>query len=271
MPAPRVHAPRPTSSGDGGRPDRPGDESDSAFWGDDRPRRRPGRAPSALERWADLVRSHSFEVRGTVAIVVLVALVAGFVWFRVGSAASDAAPGAVRTSTAATQSKPATRRASPSAGPASVATTRGRGATMFVHVAGAVQKPGVIELPVGARVIDALDAVGGALADADLDRLNLAAKVVDGQQILVPKLGQPLPSGASGTSGAATGGVTGPVNLNTASATELETLPGIGPVLAAAIVSERERRGGFRSVNELRQVRGIGEARFTDLKPLVTV
>jgi competence protein ComEA len=114
-----------------------------------------------------------------------------------------------------------------------------------------------------------LETVGGALVDADLDRLNLAAKVVDGQQILVPKVGQALPSAASGGTAPAT--PNGPINLNLATAAELETLPGIGPVLAAAIVSERERRGGFRSVNELRQVRGIGEARFTDLKALVTV
>jgi len=125
-------------------------------------------------------------------------------------------------------------------------------------------------------VIDALEAAGGGLADADLDRLNLAALLIDGQQVLVARVGDPLRPAATGAGTGTTGtgdtGVpTGPLNLNTASATEIETLPGIGPVLAAAIIREREKRGGFSSVNELREVDGIGEKRFSDLRDLVTV
>jgi competence protein ComEA len=138
----------------------------------------------------------------------------------------------------------------------------------------------VVELRAGARVIDAVEAVGGALTDGDLDRLNLAAKVVDGQRIYVAKVGQADP-GVVG--GGADGGTTDPaggssvpgagakVNLNTASQAQLEELPGIGPTYAQSIIAERQRRGGFQSVNDLRSVRGIGDKRFAELAPLVTV
>jgi competence protein ComEA len=141
-----------------------------------------------------------------------------------------------------------------------------------------VARPGVVELASGSRVIDAVEASGGGLPEADLDRLNLAAKIVDGQRVLVQKVGDPpaaegsgsaTPSGISGaTPGAA---ATGPLNLNTATLDQLDGLPGIGPVLAAAILAERDRRGAFTSVNELRDVRGIGEQRFADLRDLVAV
>jgi competence protein ComEA len=150
-----------------------------------------------------------------------------------------------------------------------------------VHVAGAVTHPGVVELRPGARVIDAVEAVGGALADGDLDRLNLAAKVTDGERVYVAKIGQADPGvlggDAGGTSAApggspSGGGATGAkVDLNTATQAQLEELPGIGPTYAQAIIAERERRGGFTSVNDLRSVRGIGEKRFAELAPLVTV
>ncbi len=128
-------------------------------------------------------------------------------------------------------------------------------------------------------MIDAVEAVGGALADADLDRLNLAAKLVDGERVYVPKVGQSDPGvvadagGVSATPGAASGGATagGKLNLNTATEAQLEELPGIGPTYAQAIIAERQRRGGFKSVNELRSVRGIGDKRFAELAPLVTV
>ena len=149
----------------------------------------------------------------------------------------------------------------------------------MVHVAGAVTHPGVVELRSGARVIDAVEAVGGALADGDLDRLNLAAKVADGQRVFVAKVGQADPGvtdaaggDAGGEAGAALPGGSGhKVNLNTATQAQLEELPGIGPTYAQAIIAERQRRGGFTSVNELRSVRGIGDKRFAELAPLVTV
>ena len=152
-------------------------------------------------------------------------------------------------------------------------------ATIAVHVAGAVNHPGVVQLRAGARVIDAVEAVGGALADGDLDRLNLAAKVSDGQRVYVAKVGQADPGAigdpnavASGANGAGADGTpAAKVNLNTATQAQLEELPGIGPTYAQSIIAERQRRGGFTSVNDLRSVRGIGDKRFAEVAPLVTV
>ena len=144
-----------------------------------------------------------------------------------------------------------------------------------MHVAGAVAKPGVYDLAGGARVIDAIEAAGGGAPDADLNRLNLAAKVADGQRVLVQRVGEAAPAGSASAGGSGSGGgsadPSGLVNLNSATQAELEALPGIGPSLAGSIITERERRGGFRSVNELRDVRGIGEKRFADLKDKVTI
>jgi len=135
-----------------------------------------------------------------------------------------------------------------------------------------VKTPGVLALPVGARVIDALEGAGGGLPDADLDHLNLAAKLVDGQRILVTKIGQSATAGEVATGGGATDPESGSlIDLNSATSAQLETLPGIGPALAGAIIAERDRRGGFRSVNELREVRGIGEKRFAELRDRVMV
>jgi len=125
-------------------------------------------------------------------------------------------------------------------------------------------------------VIDAVEAVGGAVAGGDLDRLNLAAKLADGQRVFVPKVGEADPGasgGAEAPTGAGSGGAPTPsakVNLNTASQAQIEELPGIGPTYAQSIIAERERRGGFKSVNELRSVRGIGDKRFAELAPLLT-
>jgi competence protein ComEA len=145
------------------------------------------------------------------------------------------------------------------------------GATVTVHVAGAVRTPGVIALPTGARVIDAVEGAGGGLPDADLDHLNLAAKLVDGQRILVTKVGQAAPVGMADPGGVAAPDAGALVDLNNATSAQLETLPGIGPALAGAIIAERDRRGGYRSVNELREVRGIGEKRFAELRDRVVV
>ena len=121
--------------------------------------------------------------------------------------------------------------------------------------------------------------MGGALADGDLDRLNLAAKVTDGQRVYVAKVGQADPGVADAAGGDAgergrcslAGRPGAKVNLNTATQAQLEELPGIGPTYAQAILAERQRRGGFTSVNDLRSVRGIGDKRFAELAPLVTV
>ncbi len=142
-----------------------------------------------------------------------------------------------------------------------------------MHVAGDVARPGVVRLTAGARVVDAIAAAGGGLPDADLDRLNLAAKVADGQRVAVAKIGEPAPieTGAVAGGVAGDGAPSGPINLNAATATQLEDLPGIGPSLAAAIITERDKRGGFKAVAELQDVRGIGELRYADIKDLVSV
>lgn len=229
------------------------------------------RPPSAARRVLDRLEYWRSDSRLGVVILVVVAVIAGVVWYRIGiGGGRDAAAVPKETQSAApTAGTTAARDA-----PASVTKSSAR---IAVHVAGAVTRPGVVELPAGSRVIDAVEAVGGAFADADLDRLNLAAKLADGQRIYVPKVGQSDPGvasdgGGSTATGDASGGTSGgKLNLNTATEAQLEDLPGIGPTYAQAIVAERQRRGGFKSVNELRSVRGIGDKRFAELAPLVTV
>lgn len=144
---------------------------------------------------------------------------------------------------------------------------------LVVHVVGAVREPGVRELPGGARILDAVSAAGGPTEDADLARLNLAAPVADGAQIRVPVLGEeptgplivePVPAETAVGAGE-------PVDLNAASAAQLESLPGVGPATAAAVIAWRDANGPFTSVEQLLEVRGIGPAKFEALRPLVTV
>ena len=140
---------------------------------------------------------------------------------------------------------------------------------VVVHVTGAVNAPGVFTLPADARVDDAVRAAG-ATADADLSQLNLAQKLNDGQKIVVPKTGETAAAstGDEGTGEPESGGL---INLNTASQAELETLPSIGEVRAQAIIDYRETNGGFKSVEELKEVSGIGEKIFADISPHITV
>lgn len=133
---------------------------------------------------------------------------------------------------------------------------------IYVHVAGAVREPGLYRLEEGQRVDDAVRAAGGALDDADLDAVNLAAKLGDGDKVVVPTVGGD--GGGEGEAG-------GKVNLNTADAAALETLPGIGPALAERILAYREEHGGFRAVEDLLKVSGIGPRKFEALADLVAV
>jgi competence protein ComEA len=155
---------------------------------------------------------------------------------------------------------------------ASAATSSTAPATLLVHVVGAVRGPGVVELRDGSRVVDAIAAAGGAADDADTAQLNLAARLTDGQRVAVPRVGEVLPAPpAGGADTAGTPGDAGPLDLNSATAAQLEELPGIGPALAEAILRERDRRGRFERVEDLQQVRGIGERRFAELRDLVRV
>lgn len=224
--------------------------------------------------WAARVHTWRGDRRVAAALLACVAVAAGFAWYHAGSSA--AVP-------------PASRSAPPSTDGERIATSSSTSATsvtiapplLIVDVVGAVRRSGVVRLHAGARVVDALAAAGGATADADLVRLNLAAPVADGARIAVPRLGAAAPpidpaamtgaspptgDGASGSPSAST-----PIDLNTATADQLDALPGIGPATASAIIADRQANGPFRSVDDLGRVRGIGDAKLAQLRDLVTV
>jgi len=145
----------------------------------------------------------------------------------------------------------------------------GGSARVTVHVAGAVRDPGVYRLAPRSRVVDAVRRAGGARARADLSALNLAARLEDGRQVVVPlrpRAGEPLPA-AGGTASAPAG----PIDINTATAEQLDELDGIGPGMAGSILEYRKEHGGFGSVEELGQVPGIGEKRLAALREKVRV
>ena len=245
-----------------------------------------------------------------VAVLALVAVVWGVTQFSAAPRAEQlASPSASAESVqaAGAQQSPGTQpgaqssTAQPSANPSESAQGGASGeATVRVHVAGAVNNPGVYTLPAQGRAVDAIAAASGAAADADLDRVNLAGALSDGVQIYVPHRGetaapaqiqpnggtantgqgaangasqggtQPQPARTLTASGSAQKGST-PVNINTATAEELQTLPRIGPAMAQRIIAWREAHGGFRSVDELDAVPGIGPSMLENLRPLVTV
>lgn len=160
--------------------------------------------------------------------------------------------------------------AAPSPAPASppVGEVAQTASTVVVSVVGLVTRPGLVSLPSGARVADAVEAAGGFLPDADPASVNLAAVVTDGEQIAVGLPGAPVAGGGAGGAPSSSGGR---VDLNTATAAELDALPGIGPVLAERIVAYRDAEGPFRSVDQLEDVPGIGPAIAADLAARVAV
>ena len=212
------------------------------------PRLDPGR-PGAFALWA-------------VAVLAALAVVGWTWWERPGV---DQVPAAVTTPVATTQSSDRTPTARPS-GPAA----QGSGGSVVVSVVGQVAAPGLVTLPAGSRVADALAAAGGLLPDADPAAVNAAAVLTDGQQIAVGVPGA-APAGGTAPAGAATAGTGGLLDLNTATAADLDALPGIGPVLAQRIVDHRTEHGPFTSVDQLDDVSGIGPAIFADLVDRVQV
>lgn len=242
-----------------------------------------------------------------VAVLALVAVVWGVTQFsaapRAEQLASPSASAESVQAVGAQQSPGAQSTAQPSESAQGGASGE---ATVRVHVAGAVNNPGVYTLPAQGRAVDAIAAASGAAADADLDRVNLAGALSDGVQIYVPHRGetaapaqiqpnggtanagqgnaangaaqngasqggtQPQPARTLTPAGSAQKGST-PVNINTATAEELQTLPRIGPAMAQRIIAWREAHGGFRSVDELDAVPGIGPSMLENLRPLVTV
>ena len=244
-----------------------------------------------------------------VAVLALVAVVWGVTQFSAAPRAEQiASPSATAESVQAVgaQQSPGTQStAQPGASESAQGGASGE-ATVRVHVAGAVNNPGVYTLPAQGRTVDAIAAASGAAADADLDRVNLAGTLSDGVQIYVPHRGetaapaqiqpnggtanagqgnaangaaqngasqggtQPQPARTLTPAGSAQKGST-PVNINTATAEELQSLPRIGPAMAQRIIAWREAHGGFRSVDELDAVPGIGPSMLENLRPLVTV
>ena len=191
----------------------------------------------------------------------------------VGASTATSSPSAVSTATAPAATAPA---AAAPTGPAPVGEN---GAVVVVHVVGHVRRPGVRQLAAGSRVADAVTAAGGATSGADLSLLNLARLLLDGEQVRVPAHGDPpetTPGGGTGAGGAtggagSSGGTGAMVSLNTADATALDTLPGVGPVLAQRILDWRAEHGRFTSIDELGEVSGIGEKLLAQLSPLVTL
>lgn len=197
-----------------------------------------------------------------------------------------AAPRPVSPATGATPSAPT--GSVPGSGSPTPTGTPAAPTQVYVHVVGAVASPGVVTLTSGQRVADAVQAAGGARSDADLVQVNLARGVTDGEQIVVPRPGEtPVTAAAAGpsapaptsTAGADAQGSGGPpaagdgelVDVNTASVSELDALPGIGPVLAQRIVDHRTSNGPFHSVDELGEVPGIGDKMLGNLRPKVRV
>ncbi|MEW2046022.1 ComEA family DNA-binding protein [Streptomyces sp. NPDC005476] len=249
------------------------------------------RVPSGREAWRERVgfalrermpvwvqARCGLERRNVLALTVLLVVAAGFAvqHFWVGRVQPVRAPQVVRAAAPydAGAMNPAVGSGT-SAGQQRAGGTAG--AEIVVDVSGKVRKPGIHRLPAGSRVIDALGAAGGVRPGTDTDGLNRARFLVDGEQVVV---GGPAPqAGAAGTGTGsqaagphgpgAGGGPPVPVSLNTATVDQLDTLPGVGPVLAQHIVDHRAQHGGFRSVDELREVDGIGERRFADLRNLV--
>ncbi|NHN44883.1 ComEA family DNA-binding protein [Chryseoglobus frigidaquae] len=154
---------------------------------------------------------------------------------------------------------------------------------VVLHVLGAVVEPGIVELPPGSRVVDAIAAAGGPTDEADLAAVNLARVVVDGEQLRLPAVGEAPAAGVPGAgpgsgsggagpgSGSASVAADGRININTADAAGLEQLPGVGPAIAARIIAWREQNGPFRSVDELTAVSGIGEKTLDGLRDQATV
>jgi competence protein ComEA len=148
-------------------------------------------------------------------------------------------------------------------------------APLQVHVAGAVRQPGVYSLPPGSRLLQAVEAAGGLTAEADEESLNLADYVQDGHRVYIPKRGTPAPPSptaeAEPASMEGTESSGGLVNINTASAEALDTLPGIGPALAERIIAYRQEHGPFTDIGQIMEVKGIGEATFARLKAYITI
>lgn len=154
--------------------------------------------------------------------------------------------------------------------PVASPSTMPSGSTVLVHVAGAVRTPGVHELALGARIVDAVSAAGGPLPRAAVDTVNLAAPVTDGERIYVPAVGEVVDPGVAAVGVPSAGGSSAaPVNINSATAEQLDALPGVGPSTAAAIIARRDEIGRFVGYDDLLSVPGIGPSKVDALRGLI--
>lgn len=224
-----------------------------------------------MDRWAGKVLGHKAVV---VAMLVVIAMASGLAMASFGDCSGNVSfernDGSATSVERDAEDAPSDDADGSSKKSSSVA-------EVYVDVDGAVASPGVYRLQGGARVSQAIDAAGGLTAEADVSGLNRASKVTDGQKIYVPTVGEQqaaavtggADSGASPASGA--GASSGLVNINTASAAELQTLSGIGPSMAQSIIDERTKNGAFTSVDDLMRVSGIGEKKFAKIKDCICV
>ena len=222
-----------------------------------------------MDRWAEKLLGHKAVV---VAILVVIAAASGL-----AMASFNSRSGGVSFERS-DEASASDARGSGDASPDDESSAKSSSAAeVYVDVDGAVVRPGVYRLKDGARVSQAIDAAGGLMAEADVTGLNRASKITDGQKIYVPTVGEQQAAAAVGgaESGAATtpgaGSSSGLVNINTASAAELQTLSGIGPSMAQSIIDERSKNGPFASVDDLMRVSGIGEKKLAKIKDCICV
>jgi competence protein ComEA len=202
--------------------------------------------------------------RGATALALVAALAAALAALGVWIERPRAEPVGALPAVAIAEPSATARPREPASAPASAG-------PIVVSVSGKVRRPGLVQVPDGARVADVLAAAGGALPGVDLAPLNLARRVSDGEQVAVgvPPVAAEMPAGAAAPGGKA--GPPGKLDLNSASAEQLDALPGVGPVTAARIVEWRTRNGRFSRVEQLREIEGIGERRLGQLRELVVV
>ncbi|MGP4032048.1 ComEA family DNA-binding protein [Pseudarthrobacter sp. 1C304] len=250
----------------------------SAGHGNPGPDQRPLRGPRLRWRTGN---------RAAALVCLLAVAVLGWFWWQAAHATAEVSPlSSISPSEADDLQDPEpgagpSAATSPDVSPTGTDGGAGTSATIIVHVAGAVLRAGIVELPRGSRLHEAIAAAGGGAPDADPDQLNLASVLEDGQKVMVPKVGEAVPAGPAaagdagargslpGAHGSAPAG--GKVNLNTAAADELATLPRVGPVLAQRIVDWRTQHGNFQRVEELDAVDGFGPKLLEALLPLLQV
>ena len=225
-----------------------------------------------MDRWAGKLLEHKVVV---VAMLVVIAMASGLAMATLGGESDGVT--FERDATSVERADTGSEDASDDGDHSSDSKRASAASEVYVDVGGAVVTPGVYRLREGARVAQAIDAAGGLTPEADVAGLNRASKVTDGQKIHVPTVGEQQASiaeaGVDGGTSASSGvsGATGLVNINTASAAELQTLSGIGPSMAQSIIDERTKNGAFASVDDLMRVSGIGEKKLAKIKDCICV